>query len=276
MRTFLFVTLAMASAFGQKKDGPFPAHRIADNLYYVGSVEYSSYLITSPKGHILINASFPETVPLIRASVESLGFKFNDVKILLTSHAHGDHVAGTFEVKEATAAKVLVMEGDQDIIASGGGNDFNYKSKWKPVAVDRVLKDGDKVELGGMTLVAHKTPGHTRGCTTWTMTAKDGGKSYNVVIVGSPNVNPGYKLVNNDKYPGIADDYKKAFAMWNTMKCDIFLGAHGNYYDMDAKYAKMKSQGGNPFIDPEGYRMYIASKEVEFLTKLRQQREAAK
>ena len=151
-------------------------------------------------------------MPLIKASVEKLGFKFSDIKILLDSHAHGDHVAGCALVKQLTGARRMVMKGDEGVVSSGGLGDFHYTDRWKPCAVDKVLQDGEKVTLGGMELVAHLTPGHTRGNTTWTITANDAGKPYQIVIVGSPNVNPGFVLVNNKKYPEIADDLRERFA----------------------------------------------------------------
>jgi metallo-beta-lactamase class B len=202
---------------------------------------------------------------LIQNSVEKLGFKFPDVKILLISHAHDDHVAGAAKFKQLSGAKLMVMEGDVAIVESGGKGDFQYSNQWAPAKVDRTLKNGDQVRLGGVTLTAHLTPGHTKGCTTWTMRASDGGKSYDVVVVGSPNVNPGYKLVNNEKYPGIAGDYERMFRVLKALSCDVFLGAHGAYYDMDEK---LKRGGGSAFVDPEGYKKFVMDKEAEFRRKL--------
>src|ERR1700741_1191082 len=223
---------------------PFPAFRIAGNLYYVGSKDLASYIITTPEGHILINSNLEAGVPLIRASVESLGFKFTDVKILLISHAHFDHCGGSALVKELTGAKYMVMDGDVDVVESGGKTDFYYANEpqalFKAARVDHTLHDGDEVKLGGSVLVAHLTPGHTKGCTTWTMKVKEGPKTYNAVIVGSPNVNPGYKLVSNAQYPGIAEDYEKTFRVLKSLPCDLFLGAHGNYFDMETKYSRFK------------------------------------
>src|SRR6185436_2804242 len=182
-------------------DEPFPPHRIADNLYYVGSKGLATYLITTSRGHILINSSFERTLPIIRGGVEKLGFRFTDIKMLLASHAHSDHVAGHALIKELTGARVEVMEGDANVIASGGKGQYLYKEGWKPCAVDRVLKDGDTVTLNEAKLTARLTPGHTRGCTTWLMRAKDKGKSLSVVIIGSPNVNAGYELIANRDYP---------------------------------------------------------------------------
>jgi metallo-beta-lactamase class B len=253
-------------------DDPFPPHRIADNLYYVGSKGLSTYLVTTSKGHILINSSFERTVPLIRANVEKLGFRFPEIKILLTSHAHADHVAGNARVKDLSGAQVYVMQGDEKVVATGGTGQYLYKETWRPCQVDHVLHDGETVTLGEATLTAHLTPGHTRGCTTWTMQAKDRGKTYNVVIVGSPNVNPGYQLVGNAAYPEIAGDFARTFRVLKSLSCDIFLGAHGAYYDMEAKYQRLQSHPDtNPFVDPAGYQAYITEREKHYLTTLHQQ-----
>ena len=246
-------------------DEPFSPHRIADNLYHVGSKGLATYLITTSKGHILINSSFERTVPIIRGNVEKLGFKFTDIKVLLASHAHSDHIAGHALIKELTGARVEVMRGDDQVIATGGKGQYLYQEGWKPCVVDRVLKDGDTVVLGEATLTARHTPGHTRGCTTWTMQATDGGKSRNVVIIGSPNVNPGYQLITNRDYPEIADDFTKTFRLLKSLPCDIFLGAHGNYYGMEAKYARLQREPKtNPFVDPEGYRAYVEDRDKNF------------
>ena len=196
--TALAFTVAIATVSQADWFTPFPAHRVIGNVYYVGSKDLASYLITTPEGHIVINSGFERTVPLIRKSVESLGFKMADIKILLASHAHSDHVAGHALLQELTGAKVYVMRGDDHVIASGGEGQYLYSvNRWKPCKVDRVLEDGAKVKLGGVTLVAHRTPGHTRGCTTWTWRTESAGKTYDVVVIGSPNVNPGYRLIDN-------------------------------------------------------------------------------
>ncbi|HMD48604.1 MAG TPA: subclass B3 metallo-beta-lactamase [Bryobacteraceae bacterium] len=259
---------------------PFPPHKVIGNVYFVGTRGLASYLITTPEGSILVNSSLESSVPLIRASIEKLGFKFSDVKILLISHAHFDHCAGSFQVKELTGAKYMVMQQDAAEIEAGGKGNFAYgetkNALYKPVKVDRVLHDGDEVKLGGVTMVAHLTPGHTKGCTTWTLKVRDGGKTYDVVIVGSPNVNPGFKLVNNALYPQIASDYQKGFDVLKSLPCDVFLGAHGNYYGMEAKYAKLGKGGANPFVDPEGYKAYVAEREKTFQAELAKQTAAAK
>jgi metallo-beta-lactamase class B len=270
------------TAQGNDWTTPFPPHRVVGNVYYVGSRGLASYLITTSEGHILINSSLEPSVPLIRESVEKLGFKFSDVKILLISHAHFDHCAGSARVKELTGAKYMVMDADVPVVESGGKEDFQYgnspDTQYKPAKVDRVLHDRDEVKLGGVVLVAHKTPGHTKGCTTWTMrvpisSAEGGPKTYDLVIVGSPNVNPGYKLVNNAAYPQIAQDYEQMFRVLKSLPCDVFLGAHGDYYGMADKFARMKEGAANPFVDPEGYKSYVAEREQAFRAEWKKQQD---
>jgi len=254
----------------------FPPFHIAGNLYYVGSKGLANYLITTPQGNILINSDLEANVPMIRASIEKLGFKFEDTKILLISHAHWDHVAGSAMIKEMTGARYMVMDADAPVVESGGKTDFQYGNNpdvlYRPTTVDRVLHDGDEVRLGSTVLVAHLTPGHTKGCTTWTMKVKEGGKTYNVVIVGSPNVNPGYKLVDNTAYPQIAEDYERMWRILKSLPCDIFLGAHGSYFGLEEKYPLMKEGAANPFVDPKGYRNFIEQKERDFRTELARQK----
>ena len=254
---------------------PFPPFHVAGNLYYVGSKGLANYLITTPQGHILINSDLEANVPMIRASIEQLGFKFSDIKILLISHAHWDHDAGSAMIKQMTGAKYMVMDADVPVVESGGKTDFQYAndtaSLYKPTKVDRTLHDGDKVTLGDAVLVAHLTPGHTKGCTTWTMTVKEGGKNYNVVIVGSPNVNPGYKLVGNTLYPQIVADFERTFRVMKSLPADIFLGAHGSYFGMDAKYDRLKTGAAMPFVDPDGYKKYVEEREQAFRRALAKQ-----
>jgi metallo-beta-lactamase class B len=254
---------------------PFPAYRIAGNLYYVGSRGLASFLIATPAGNILINSNLKTSPALIRASVEKLGFRWSDTKILLISHAHYDHCAGSAEIKRETGARYMVMAPDVPVVESGGATDFQYghdaSMRYAPAKVDRELHDGDRVTLGGVVLTAHLTPGHTKGCTTWTLSVPDGGKIYRVVIVGSPNVNEGYKLVRNAQYPQIAQDYERCFRVLAALPCDIFLGAHGGYYGMEAKYARMKAGAKNAFVDPDGYARYVHEREAAFREELARQ-----
>jgi metallo-beta-lactamase class B len=262
---------------GQANDWlePHPPFRIAGNLYYVGSRGLASYLVTTKEGHILINSNLEASVPMLRASVEKLGFAFKDVKILLISHAHWDHNAGSATIKEQTGARYMVMAEDVPVVESGGKADFQYGGSkdtlYKPATVERTLRDGDEVKLGDAVLVARRTAGHTKGCTTWTMKVSDGGKTYDAVIVCSPNVNPGYKLVDNAAYPGIAGDYARMFKTLAGLPCDLFLGAHGNYYGMEAKYARLQQGDRAAFVDPSGYRKFVADKTLEFQAQLKKQ-----
>jgi metallo-beta-lactamase class B len=179
-----------------------------------------------------------------------------------------------------TGASYMVMDADVPVVESGGKSDFAYGNKpnllYPPAKIDRVLHDGDEVKLGGTVLVAHLTPGHTKGCTTWTMQVTDRGKSYNVVILGSPNVNPGYKLVGNAAYPQIAEDYERMWRVLKSLPCDMFLGAHGGYFGLDEKFPRLKEAAVSPFVDPEAYKAYIAEKEQEFRAELTKQKLAAK
>jgi metallo-beta-lactamase class B len=281
---WLGLILALASsAFAQDSPDwtePFPAFRIAGNLYYVGSKGLANYLVTTPEGNILINSDLELNVPMIEASIEKLGFKFKDTRVLLISHAHWDHDAGSAKIKAMTAASYMVMDADVPVVESGGKTDFQYGNNasflYPPTKVDRVLHDGDEVRLGGTVLVAHLTPGHTKGCTTWAMKVTEGGKTYDVVIIGSPNVNPGYKLIHNNNYPQIAEDYERMWGVLKSLPCDIFLGAHGAYFGLEEKYPLMKGGGANPFIDPGGYKKFVAQKEQDFRIELAKQTLAAK
>ena len=280
-RVFILVLAATGSLFAQANPDwtePFPPFHIAGNLYYVGSRGLANYLVTTPQGNILINSDLEANVPMIEASIEKLGFKFKDTKILLISHAHWDHDAGSAMIKERTGATYMVMDADVSVVESGGKTDFAYGNTtvYRPAKVDRVLHDGDEVKLGSTVLVAHLTPGHTKGCTTWTMAVTERGKTYDVVIVGSPNVNPGYKLVDNTAYPQIAEDYERMWRVLKSLSCDIFLGAHGNYFGLEEKYPLRNEGSANPFVDPSGYKKYIAQKEEDFRTELAKQKLAAR
>jgi metallo-beta-lactamase class B len=256
---------------------PIAPFHIAGNLYYVGGKDLASYLIVTPKGDILINSSLETSVPMIRSSVEQLGFKFNDIKVLLISHSHFDHDAGSAELIKETGAKYMVMDGDVSVVESGGATDFAYAKDTYPKAkVNRVLHDRDEVKLGGTVLVAHKTAGHTRGCTTWTMQVTEAARPLNVVIVGSWNVNPGWRLVDRPaqpaSYPGIADDYRRTFATLKALQCDVFLGAHGAYFGMLAKLDRIKAGAKeNVWIDPQGYQTAVAEREQAFEKELKRQ-----
>jgi metallo-beta-lactamase class B len=264
--SFFLGTTALLAQGNPDWHREFPAFRIAGNIYYVGTADLASYLIATPQGHILLNTDFKEDVPLIRKSVEQLGFAYKDIKVILISHAHGDHDEATSLVRSETGAKLMVMDADVPAEESSAPG--------RPAAhVDRVLHDGDTVELGGSKLVARLTPGHTKGCTTWTMQVREDGRTLNVVVIGSPNVNAGYVLVGNKNYPQIADDYVKTFARLKSLPCDVFLGAHGGYFGLKAKYARLKSEATSPFIDPDGYKAYVAERNETFQKEWARQRQ---
>lgn len=259
---------------------PLAPFRIAGNLYYVGSRDLAAFLVVTPAGDVLINSNLEKSVPQIRQSIEQLGFHFSDVKILLISHAHFDHAAGSAAIKRLTGAKYMVMDDDVPVVESGGGKDFAYANgtRYPPAKVDRVLHDGDQVRLGDAVLIAHKTAGHTRGCTTWTMQVHEKGRTLNAVIVGSWNVNPGFRLIATSRrpasYPGIAKDYQHTFATLHALPCDLFLGAHGSYFNMLSKLAREPGAGVSAWIDPAGYQTAVSEREAAFEAELRRQQQA--
>ena len=268
---------------------PRAPFRIAENLYYVGSRDLASYLITTPAGNILINANLESSPVQIRASVEQLGFHWADTKILLNSQAHFDHVGGAAQVLRETRARNLVMEGDSNVMATGGHADFAFGDDivtgFTPTRVDGVLHDGSTIELGdpkhgGVVLVAHKTAGHTRGCTTFTLRAHVPGdpadKVRDIVIVGGFAALPHYRFVDDPghpaSYPGIAADFERTFATLRALPCDVFLGAHGGYFDLLPKLERMPKEGPAVFIDPAGYQALIADAEHSFEVRLAAER----
>lgn len=254
---------------------PFTPFRVIGNIYYVGSSGIAQFLIVTPQGHILLDSGFEASVPRLADNVRALGFRFEDVKLLLASHAHIDHVQGHALVRRMTGAQVIASGPDAPVIASGGKGEpvFDGIYSWEPCPVDRVVADGDRVTLGGTTLVAHLTPGHTRGATTWTMEVSDGGRTLAVVFFPSANVNQGVHLVGNTRYPEIATDFQHSFAVWKSLPCDVPLGAHGAFFDMEAKYDRLKSGATpNPFIDPAGYRKLVADAEQRFDEQLAAER----
>lgn len=267
-------TIVHANPNPGKAMAPF---RIADNLYYVGDTYVANYLIVTKQGNILINSDYETDVPMIKANIEKLGFKYSDTKVLLISHAHADHSGGSATIKKETGAQYMVMDADVSVVETGGKTDFQYghsddpSNFYTPTPVDRVLHDGDKVSLGAAVLTAHHTGGHTPGCTTWTMTVTDQGKAYQAVIVGGPYLNPGYQLVNNHNYPKIAEDYAHTFKVLKSLPCDIFLGAHGMYFDLEKKAALLNISKQNPFIDANGYHHFVTIREKNFYKELHRQ-----
>lgn len=254
---------------------PVEPYKIVGNLYYVGASDIASFLIATPEGHVILDAGFEETVPMIRDNVKKLGFKIEDVKTLIIGHAHYDHVGGLADLKALTGAKLAVSEADAKLLASGGKGDylFGERFRFKPVQADRLLKDGDKVTLGGTTLTAHLTPGHTKGNTTWTMKAKEGDKTYDVVVAGSPTINPGTVLKGMPSYPNVGEDYAKTFRILKSLPCDVFLATHASFYDGLGKAEKLRAGAKeNPFVDPQGYRAFIDRREKMYNEQLDKER----
>jgi len=250
---------------------PFPPYRVIDNIYYVGSNQIAQFLITTPAGHILLDSGFDASVPRLRANIARLGFRLEDVRVLLTSHAHIDHVQAHARVRHLTGAQVVASALDAAVIASGGKGEatFGDAFRWSPCPVDRIVADGDEVTLGGTMLTAHLTPGHTRGAVTWTMKIANPrsppGRPLDVVFFPSATINPGVTLVENPRYPNIADDFERSFAVWRSLPCDVFLADHGDFYDMREKRARQERDSPvNPFIDPTGYQEFIAASERRF------------
>jgi metallo-beta-lactamase class B len=265
--------LAQSNDLGRNMNQPVPPFHIIGNIYYVGASDIGVYLIVTPAGDILLDGGFVETAPQIEANIPKLGFKVKDVKFILNSHAHLDHAGGISEMKRASGAKFVAM--DQDVQALTAGTAF-------PAAIpDRVIHDGDTVTLGEVTMTAHLTPGHTRGCTTWTTIVRDGVKRYNVVFVGSATVLPNYKLVDRPNapatYAGIEQDYERTFRVLRSLPCDVFLASHGSFYSLaDKRGVASTNPAQNPFIDPWGYQAYILDAEAAFQKELRNEQALAK
>ena len=259
-------------------NAPFPPFRLIGNVHYVGASGISSFLITTPEGHVLIDTGFEKTVPRIRDSVVKLGFKLSDIKIILNSHAHLDHAGGHALMKELTGARIMMSEADAASLASGGTNDFTPYSKemisYRPAKAERILRDGDRVTLGGTKLTCLLTPGHTKGCTTWTMDVTENGKLHHVLFFGSTSILPGVPLVNNAQYPGIADDFAASFKKLKSLPCDVFLAPHPGFFRLQEKVALLE-QGAksNPFVDPPAFKTFIERAEGDFLAQLHREQE---
>jgi metallo-beta-lactamase class B len=252
---------------------PVPPRQLVGNLYYVGAIGVSAYLITTPEGHILLDTGFEDTVPIIQRGVEQLGFKVADIRFILSSHAHIDHTGGHARMKALTGAQVLASAGDARGLESGGTDDYiqfpRDTIRYQPVKVDRIIADGEKVTLGGVTLTAHLTPGHTRGATTWTMAVKDGGRAYDVVFFSSATINDGTRLVGNPQFPEIAAAFAASFARLKTLPCDIFLAPHGGQFAMADKFARLdRGEGVKALVDPAGWKKLIAAAEQTYRDRL--------
>ena len=260
-----------ASAVSRPDNQPVEPFKIVGNIYYVGASDIASYLIVTSQGLIVIDGGYAETAPMIRANIAELGFDFDNVKILLNSHAHLDHAGGLAELKRRSGATLYAAAGDIPLLARGGHDDpqFGDRLAYPPVEADRILHDGDRVALGDTTLVAHITPGHTKGCTTWTMKVLDGSKSYDVVFIGSPTIPSEYNIVTNSKYPDAVADYRRTFRVLHTLRCDVMLGSHASFFRMNEKRKALAEHPDvNPFIDPKEYTAFVGDMEKRFLARI--------
>ena len=241
---------------------PFPPFRMLGNVYWVGTYDLSTYLVTTPQGHILINTGLTQTIPQIKTGVEQLGFNLTDVKILTATHGHFDHVAGLAELKRMTGARVMMSEQDAELLESGAKSDFRFGddpgARFEPVKVDRRLKNGDKIELGGVILTVHHHPGHTKGATSFTFDVRENNKTYRVGIMNMPAINPGVRVSGMPKFPEITQAYARTFHDQKEMKIDVWLASHAGQFDMHKKYQQGDTYNPDRFVDPEGFQAAVA------------------
>jgi metallo-beta-lactamase class B len=265
--------VAAQDAFEPDWNKPAQPHRVIGNLYYVGTTELAVFVMATPRGHILLDGAMDQSVPIIKAGMKTLGLRYEDIKLLLNSQAHYDHAAGLARVKRETGARLEAMAEDAPLLETGGRGDFRFGDEltFPPVKVDRRLKDGDRVELGGVTVIARHTPGHTKGATTFTTTVEEGGKKYDVVFATSLTVNPGTALLNNPKYPAILSDWEKTFSFMKSLRPDVWVSGHAGAFDMAGKAARAGQQP-NPYIDPAGYRRFVDTAETRFRKLLSDER----
>lgn len=273
MRSLSLLLLSATIAFAQGRSGwsdPFPAHRIIGPVYYVGTADLACYLITSPGGHILINTGLADSGPMIRKSIETLGFKVSDIKILLTNQGHFDHVAAFPEIQRASGAKFLATAGDKPVLEDGGRSDFLLgESSWfTPIQVGGVIEDGETISLGNIRLGVHLTPGHTKGSVSYSMRVRESGKEYDVLFANMPTM-IGAPLVGNKKYPTIAEDFERTFRIQKALACDVFLAGHGSQYNLAKKYKPVYDPA--TFVDPEGYKAAVAALEEKFVAQRKQE-----
>jgi metallo-beta-lactamase class B len=260
--------LELASKY-LKWEEPTEPLKIVGPLYFVGTKGLSAWLFATPEGHILLNTGMPSSGPMIVESIRTLGFKAEDIKIIINGHAHSDHAGAFTYMKQVSGAQIAIMKEDVQAIEDGGKDDFHYGTDWQimgfpPVRVDRVLRHGDTVRRGEVLLTALHTPGHTRGSTTWVTQLVDGGRAYTVVFPDGGGFNPGYRVAQDPSYPGINDDYRRTLHTWEMLKPDIWAGHHTEYFNLEGKRKRAETEGVNAWVDPEGYRRFVAGKRRAF------------
>ncbi len=272
---FLSVSIfAQQSADDRRANTPITPFQIIGNIYYVGAAEVTSFLITSPKGHILIDGGYAETVPQIKANVIKLGFNLHDIKYLLNTQSHFDHAGGLNELKKLTNAKMLASAADKVGLENGGKGDFAFGDTlpYTPVMVDRIIKDGETIKLGSIKLKTILMPGHTKGSTAWSMEITDAGRKLNVLFLSSTS-SPTYKFYGNAGFPDIVSEYEKTFTRLKILTPDIFLASHGSFFNLLEKAERRGKDKTNPFIESETYKAYLANTEKDFREKLVKQRQ---
>lgn len=254
----------------------FPPVHLVGNVYWVGTYDLSTYLITTPQGHILVNTGLADSAAQIRSSVEALGFRMADVKILTATHGHYDHVAALAALKKMTGAKVMVSEADRELLESGGKADFRFgdspSARFEPVRVDQTFKDLDTISLGGTTLTAHLHAGHTKGATSFTFNVQDGGKTYRVIIANMASINPGVKMSGMPGFPDIAQAYARTFRAQKELQIDVWLASHAGQFGLHEKYKPGDSYNPARFVDPAGYLAAVNRLEKVYFTQLAQEK----
>jgi metallo-beta-lactamase class B len=250
-------------------DEPIDPIHIAGPLYFVGTRGLSSWLFVTSEGNILLNTGTPNSGTMIVESIKKLGFKPENIKIIINGHGHSDHAGAFAYMKQLSGAQIAIMQQDVAMVEDGGKSDFYYGKDWQvmgqpPVKVDRVLRDGDTVRLGEVILTVYHTPGHTKGATTWVTTVVEGGKAYKVVFPDGGGFNPGYKVAQPESYPGINQDYRYTLHFLETLQPDIWGGHHTEYFNLEEKRKRAATEGVNAWVDPEGYRRFIANEHRAF------------
>jgi metallo-beta-lactamase class B len=258
---------------------PFVPFRVIGNLYYVGTYDLAVYLITTPAGHILINTGINDSTAAIRSNIEKLGFKLSDVKLLLATHGHWDHVGAMAEIKRLTGARMLMQEADADMLESGGSQDYRYPqgrgAVYEPIKVDQRLKDGDKVRLGDTELTVMHHPGHTKGSTSFSYNLREGGRNYNVLIANMGSINPGVQVSGMPGFPEITKAYASTFEKQKQLKPDVWVSSHAAQFNMHEKYKPGDPYDPKRFVDPQGYQAKVQNYEKLFRAQLQKEQEKA-
>jgi metallo-beta-lactamase class B len=255
---------------------PFPGHRVIGNLYAVGTYDLAVFLITSEEGHILVNTGLEDSTSQIRENIESLGYKLEDVEILLQMQSHFDHTAALAEIKQISGAEMWATAADAPVLEDGGFSDphFGGRESFKPIEVDKIIKDGDVIELGATRLTVLETPGHTAGSSSYMMQVQERRRNYNVVIANMGTINSGKKLVVDPTYPGVSDDFAETFRKQKALDIDVWVAAHGSQYGLHGKYEAGQEYQPETFVDPDGFLAAVERLEKLYLEQVAEERSA--